>query len=121
MTEVTVMIYDETSNQATCSHAHRCPYLYGVAVDRLSSAGDVHCFGDLQDVVWHVAGRPVAVTNLPPLLPVVQNLPDNNQGMKSIFQSSILLLFLIYIDIYICHSNVRKSAGGHLPQQMFTH
>lgn len=51
-------------------------YLYGVAVDGLSSAGDVHRLGDLQDVVWHVARRPAAVTDLPPLLPVVQNLTD---------------------------------------------
>lgn len=77
------MSHDETSNQVPRSQRSQVSYLYGVAVDRLSSAGDVHCFGDLQDVVWHVAGRPVAVTNLPPLLPVVQNLPDNNQGNTS--------------------------------------
>lgn len=66
-------------------HAHRrLSYLDGVAVDRLSSAGDVHRFGDLQDVVWHVAGRPTAVTNLPPLLPVVQNLTDQKRGLDTI-------------------------------------
>lgn len=58
-------------------------YLYGVAVDGLSSAGNVHSFGDLQDVVWHIAGRPAAVTNLPPLLPVVNNLTDEIKGLDT--------------------------------------
>ncbi len=61
----------------TCTVSH----LYGVAVDGLSSARDVHCFGVLQDVVWHVAGRSAAVTNLPPLLPVIQHLTDEGQGL----------------------------------------
>lgn len=57
----------------------RRPYLDGVAVDGLSSA--VHRPGHLQDVVWHVAGGSEAVPNLPPLLPVIQNLRDNAQGI----------------------------------------
>lgn len=56
-------------------------YLYGVAVDGLPSAAGVHGFGDLQDVVWHVAGHPATVTHLPPLFPVVQNLSDRGQGL----------------------------------------
>lgn len=70
------VIYDETAVTQT----PQVSYLYGVAVDGLSSAGDVHGFGDLQDVVWHVAGRSAAITNLPPLLPVVKNLTDEYQG-----------------------------------------
>ncbi len=64
-------------------------YLYGVAVDGLSSAGDVHGFGDLQDVVWHIAGRPAAVTHLPPLLPVVKNLTDECQGLDEQFRTHL--------------------------------
>lgn len=77
---------DVTENETSNKHVQsstQVSYLYGVAVDGLSSAGDVHCFGDLQDVVWHVAGRPAAVTNLPPLLPVVKNLTDERQGLDN--------------------------------------
>lgn len=38
-----------------CGERQSVRYLDGVAVDGLSSAGHVHRFGDLQDVVWHVA------------------------------------------------------------------
>lgn len=67
---------DGTFNQH--DHVQATPtgvsYLYGVAVDGLSSARHVHRLGDLQDVVGYIARCPTAVTNLPPLLPVVQNL-----------------------------------------------
>lgn len=66
-------------------------YLYGVAVDGLSSAGHVHRLGDLQDVVWHVARRPAAVTDLPPLLPVVQNLTDEQPDRQCWFCLLVLL------------------------------
>lgn len=76
------VIYGETSENPG---DERLSYLDGVAVDGLSSARHVHCFGDLQDVVWHVAGRPAAATNLPPLLPVVEDLTDERQGSDNLF------------------------------------
>lgn len=63
-----------SSSMTTCRPRPQMSYLYGVAVDGLSSARHVHRLGDLQDVVGYIARRPAAVTNLPPLLPVVQNL-----------------------------------------------
>lgn len=74
-----------------CGERQSVRYLDGVAVDGLSSAGHVHRFGDLQDVVWHVACCTAAVTNLPPLLPVVQHLPGKSQGLlHSVSPSSSL-------------------------------
>lgn len=48
-------------------------YLDGVAVGRLGSA-------DLQNVVGNVAAGAAAVANLPPLLPVIQNLRASTPG-----------------------------------------
>ena len=59
------------------------PYLYGVAVDGLSSPVDVHRPGGLQDVVWHVARGPAAVAYLPPLLLVVQDLRNTRSDTLS--------------------------------------
>lgn len=51
-----------------------------MAVDGFSSARDVHGFGAIQDVVGHIAGRPRTVPDLPPLLPVIKHLTDEQQG-----------------------------------------
>lgn len=59
-------------------------YLDGMAVDRISTAVHLHGSGDLQDVVWHIAGFSAAVPNLPPLLPVIQNLTDKTQGFREL-------------------------------------
>lgn len=59
-------------------------YLDSVAVDRVSTAGQVRGSGQLQDVVWHVAGGAGAVPDLPPLLPVIQNLPDRTQDPSAL-------------------------------------
>lgn len=48
-------------------------YLDGVAVGRPGSA-------ELQDVVGNVAAGSTAVTNLPPLFAVVQNLKTSTSG-----------------------------------------
>ena len=72
-------------------------HLDGVAVDGICSARHVHGFGDFQDVVWHVAGRPPTVTNPPPLLPVVQHLEDESQGRGrfATFKSLLLISKII--------------------------
>lgn len=57
------------------------PHLYGVAVDGLTTAADLHDLGDLQDVVWHVAAGAAAVANLPPLLPVIQDLSERTAAL----------------------------------------
>ncbi len=82
----TVMSSNMKSFTMKCNSEHvavRVFYLDGVAVDGLSSAGDVHGLRALQDVVWHVAGRATAVTNFPPLFPVVKNLTDKQQGLDN--------------------------------------
>ena len=46
-----------------------------MAIDRLRPGVHVG-FGDFQDVVWHIAWRSGTVTDLPPLLPVVNHLQE---------------------------------------------
>lgn len=57
------------------------PHLYGVAVDGLATAIHIHHFGDLQDIVWHVAAAAATVAHLPPLLPVIQDLSETSVSL----------------------------------------
>lgn len=52
-------------------------HLNGMAVNWLAPSVHIHSLGDLEDVVWHVSCKSSSVSNLPPLLPVIQNLSKN--------------------------------------------